>query len=148
MEISLHKMTNEDVDDILHISKLSFPISWSRKSIESELSNKLAHYSIAKIKDKIVGFGGMWTIVDESQITNIAVHPHYRGNGIASLILNELINVCENKKVTGLTLEVRKSNNIAQNLYKKFGFIHEGIRPKYYEDNGEDAFLMWKRWQK
>ena len=148
MEISLHKMTNEDVDDILHISKLSFPVSWSRDSIESELSNRLAHYSIAKFKDKIIGFGGMWTIVDESQITNIAVHPHYRGKGVASLILNELIKVCENKKVTGLTLEVRKSNNIAQNLYKKFGFIHEGVRPKYYEDNGEDAFLMWKRWQK
>lgn len=148
MEVSLHKMTLEDIDDILHISKLSFPIHWSRKSIESELSNKLAHYSIAKFKDKIVGFGGMWTIVDESQITNIAVHPNFRGKGIASKILNELINICENKKVTGLTLEVRKSNNIAQNLYKKFGFIHEGIRPKYYEDNGEDAFLMWKRWQK
>ena len=148
MKISLHKMTCNDIDDILNISKLSFSIHWSKSSIEKELTNNLADYIIAKAQDKIVGFGGMWTILDESQITNIAVHPGYRKKGIGSVILKGLISTCENKNVTGLTLEVRKSNAIAQKLYNKFGFIKEGIRPKYYQDNGEDAFLMWKRWQR
>jgi ribosomal-protein-alanine N-acetyltransferase len=88
----------------------------------------------------------MWLIIDEGHITNIAVHPEYRGIGIASSILKEMLSICESNNAIGLTLEVRLSNTIAQNLYKKFGFKEEGIRIKYYENNGEDAVLMWKRW--
>ena len=84
-------------------------------------------------------------VVDEGDITNIAVHPDYRGQHIASMILEEMIRVCSSHSVTAMTLEVRKSNMPAQNLYKKFGFIAEAVRPKYYEDNDEDAILMWKR---
>ncbi|SHE66973.1 ribosomal protein S18-alanine N-acetyltransferase [Clostridium fallax] len=146
MDISLSFMTKEDIDGVLEISNSSFAIPWSKNSFELELENSFARYVIAKDKNKVIGFGGMWLIVDECHITNIAVHSDYRGNGVGSMILTKMISFCEENNILGLTLEVRKSNLIAKNLYKKFGFKEEGIRQKYYENNGEDAIIMWKRY--
>jgi ribosomal-protein-alanine N-acetyltransferase len=146
MEIKIVPMDDSCLDAIMDISKLSFPIYWSRDSFENELKNVFATYLVAKDGENVVGYGGMWVIIDEGHITNIAVHPDYRGNGIGDLLLSSMIDNCTAKKVTAMTLEVRSSNIAAQNLYAKHGFIAEGCRKKYYEDNGEDAILMWKRW--
>lgn len=78
------------------------------------------------------------------RITNIAVHPEFRGMGIGNKILEELIKLCEKRNIPSMTLEVRISNTIAQNLYKKFGFKEAGVRKKYYGDNDEDALIMWR----
>lgn len=146
MDIKIEPMDYSCLDAIMDINKLSFPICWSRDSFENELKNVFATYLVAKDGENVVGYGGMWIIIDEGHITNIAVHPHYRGKGIGDLLLNSMINNCSEKKVKAMTLEVRSSNIAAQNLYTKHGFIPEGRRKKYYEDNGEDAILMWKRW--
>lgn len=146
-DIKVCKAGLTHVDEILKISNLSFPISWSRESIKKEIiDNKQAIYLVALKDDEVIGYAGVWVILDEGHITNIAVHPEFRGIGVASLILDSLIGACKDKSVEHMTLEVRKSNIAAINLYKNFGFIEEGIRKKYYADNGEDALIMWKHY--
>lgn len=145
MSVTISFMQEEDIDGILNVSSLSFSIPWSKTSYIQELSNPIAKYLVAKVDNNIIGFAGTWIILDEAHITNIAVHPNYRKQGIASKLLEELINYCKNKNCTAFTLEVRSSNIAAQNLYKKYGFSEAGIRKSYYEDNKEDAILMWLR---
>lgn len=146
MDIKIEPMELDSIEKVLEISQLSFPIPWSRKSFEQELSNVFANYFVAKSNNEVIGYGGMWIIIDEGHITNIAVHPKYRNQGVGDKILSNMIATCNEKKVIAMTLEVRLSNIAAQKLYSKYGFISEGIRKRYYEDNGEDAIIMWKRW--
>ena len=143
--ISLSLMEECDLEDVLEVSSLSLKESWSKESFKKELSNPLAKYLVAKENNKVIGFAGVWTIVDEGHITNIAVRPNFRENGIGSMLLSSLIEHCKNWGCTSLTLEVRASNTPAQNLYKKYNFKEEGIRKKYYKDNNEDAIIMWYR---
>lgn len=131
--------------DMVRISEESLSVPWSTQSFEEEFENKFSRYVVALCDDKVVGFGGMWIIVGEGNITNIAVSPEYRGKGIGSAIVKELLKLCHMEDGTAITLEVRRSNIIAQNLYKKFGFEVEGIRKGYYTNNKEDALLMWNR---
>lgn len=145
MSVILSLMEREDLNEVLEISSLSLKESWNFDSFSKELTNPLAKYLVAKINKKIVGFAGVWTIVDEGHITNIAVHPSFRKKGIGSALVQSLINHSKDWGCNSLTLEVRASNTSAQNLYKKFGFVEEGIRKKYYQDNKEDAIIMWKR---
>ena len=136
----------EDVDDIMIVERLSFKIPWSRDSIVQEITNNsFARYFSAKVNGKVVGYAGMWCVCDEGHITNIAVHPEFRGNGIGTRLIESLIEAAKKEGVSSMTLEVRKSNLVAQRLYRKFGFEEGGIRKAYYADNGEDAIIMWKR---
>lgn len=145
MNIVIDFMEEKDIDEVLDISSLSFSIPWSKSSYIQELSNPVAKYFVAKADDKIVGFIGTWMILDESHITNIAVHPNYRKQGIASMLLKELLNHCKNQGCVAYTLEVRSGNKAARSLYEKHNFKQDGIRKGYYEDNKEDAILMWLR---
>ncbi|WP_446897760.1 ribosomal protein S18-alanine N-acetyltransferase [Clostridium sp. LBM24168] len=142
--IEITPLRLEHIDSVATIDRLSFSTPWSRESLVQEVeNNKFARY-IAAIKfGTVIGYGGMWIILDEAHITNIAVHPEYRGIGAANIIMEGLIRICRLEKVDAMTLEVRKSNIIAQNLYKKYGFVEEGIRKSYYVDNKEDAIIMW-----
>jgi ribosomal-protein-alanine N-acetyltransferase len=90
----------------------------------------------------IVGFSGIWLLVDEAHITNIAVRPQYQGRGLGELLLIATIDLARGLKASSMTLEVRASNLVAQNLYSKYGFIQMGIRRGYYLDNHEDAVIM------
>ena len=133
------------MDSIFLISTLSFPVSWSKNSIEKEITmSENAFYLTAKMNGIIIGYGGIWKILDEAHLMNIAVHPEYRGIGAGEKILEALIDLCRIKNMNDMTLEVRASNIPAQNLYKKFGFMQEGLRKHYYSDNNEDALIMWK----
>lgn len=145
MKIYISLMTEDDIDEVLNISDLSLKESWSRDSFFNELSNPVAKYLIAKVNDKVVGFAGIWTVLDEGQITNIAVHPDFRNIKIGSALVEGLISNLDDWKLNSMTLEVRKSNTPAQNLYKKYGFKEEGLRKRYYSDNKEDAIIMWYR---
>src|SRR5262249_2963931 len=91
----------------------------------------------------IIGFAGLWLMVDEAHITTIAVHPDYRGRGLGELELASLIDIAAQIGAKWVTLEVRVSNYIAQNLYRKYGFREAGMRRRYYSDNQEDALIMW-----
>lgn len=92
---------------------------------------------------QIVGYGGLWLVVDEAHITTIAVDPTHRGRSVGELLLINLIDQASELNATWVTLEVRKSNTTAQNLYLKYGFRTSGVRERYYTDNGEDALIMW-----
>lgn len=133
------------VDEIVNIEELSFNTPWSKDAFISELErNKCAKYRVILFDNKVVAYGGMWIVIDEAHITNIAVHPEYRGRGFGSEILNDLIETAKNNGILSMTLEVRTSNYKAIALYDKFGFKEKAIRKKYYQDTGEDAIIMWK----
>lgn len=136
--------TIEHLDDVVATENLSFSIPWSRESFINEITNNpLARYVVSICNDSAIGYGGMWLVAGEGHITNIAVHPEFRGMGAAESILNGLLEICNKESISDITLEVRESNTAALNLYSKFGFIKEGVRPGYYEDNKEDAIIMW-----
>ena len=138
-------MKDEDIDSVLEVSSLSFSIPWSKDSYIQELTNPIARYLVAKIDNKVVGFVGTWIVLDESHITNIAVHPNYRKQGIGSSLLETFLKYCKSQGCIAYTLEVRNSNKAARTLYEKYNFKQEGIRKGYYEDTKEDAIIMWLR---
>lgn len=90
-----------------------------------------------------IGFAGLWLMVDEAHITTIALHPRYRGRGLGELMLSSLIQIAYSISARSMTLEVRVTNAVAQNLYRKYGFQEAGVRRRYYSDNNEDALIMW-----
>jgi [ribosomal protein S18]-alanine N-acetyltransferase len=137
-------MKEEDIDQILVIENLCFTIPWSRESFYNEIhTNQFATYVVLEDGDKIIGYCGVWIIVDEAHITNIAVLPDYRGRKLGDALLAKVIDLAREKGARFMTLEVRVSNVVAQNLYRKFGFKNGGIRKGYYTDNQEDALVMW-----
>lgn len=136
-------MEAADIEDVMEVEVKSFNIPWSKQSFEDELKNNLALYLVAKVDGKAVGYIGAWKIFDEGHITNVAVHPDFRGRGIGKALISELLYLCEKDGILSFTLEVRESNLVAQNLYKSFGFVEEGKRKAYYSDNNEDAIIMW-----
>lgn len=144
-KVNIQEFTEEYIEDVYLVSELSFHVAWSKSEISKELNNKLAKYFIAVVDNKAIAFGGMWIIADEANITNIAVHPNYRGEGLGKDILSSMVQYCKDNAVPDMTLEVRSSNIIAQNLYSSFDFKEEGIRKSFYLDNNEDAIIMWKR---
>ncbi|MDY3829210.1 MAG: ribosomal protein S18-alanine N-acetyltransferase [Clostridium sp.] len=144
MKIELKEMTSSYTEGVFNVGKLSLKEAWSLDSINKELGNKNAKYIVAVTENnEVVGFIGLWIVLDEGDITNVAVHPNYRKQKIASLLIEYVINNMKNWNISSLTLEVRKSNIPAQNLYKKFNFNVSGIRKNFYSDNNEDAYIMW-----
>lgn len=93
--------------------------------------------------DTVAGFGGMWVLYDEAHVTTIGVAPEHRGKGLGELLLIRLIEEARQRNAEWVTLEVRVSNDSAQALYRKYGFTQQGVRKRYYSDNGEDAYIMW-----
>jgi len=143
--IEISRLTLEDIDDLMVVEKLSFTIPWSKEAfVEEVTNNKFARYIVAKVNGKAIGYAGLWKIFDEGHITNVAVHPEYRRNGVGYMLVKSLIDLAQEENITRMTLEVRKSNIPAQNLYAKFGFKIEGFRKEYYADNREDAIIMWR----
>lgn len=145
--IEVVEMTAEQLDDIMQIEQQCFAIPWTRKSMEGELervSRGMAYYYVGLVDGKVAGYGGMWHVVTEGHVTNIAVDEKYRRMGIADAIVSKMLETADKKEMLGVTLEVRVSNLAAIALYKKHGFNMEGIRKEYYEDNREDAYIMWK----
>ena len=141
-EISL--MTAADIDGMHDIEVATFASPWSRKSIEDELANPCARYLVARENGQVIGYAGMWHVVVEGHITNVGVLEEARRKGIGSMLMEKLIEIAVEKKMYGITLEVRMGNAPAQALYHKYGFKAEGIRKNYYPDTKEDAIIMWK----
>jgi len=144
-DVVIIKLDDKFTEEVHYICTKCFNSPWSKENIENELTNNLfSNYLGAFINSNLVGFVGMWAIVNEGQITNIAVLPEYRCKKIATKLLEKLVSFSKTKNIEALYLEVRFSNLEAQNLYRKFGFKTDGIRKKYYSDNNEDAILMSK----
>lgn len=142
-EVTIRRMTLEDVPAVAAVEAATFPTPWSEDAFRQELtSNAVARYLVAVVDGKVIGFAGAWVILDESHITNIAILDGYRGKGYGRALTAALMQYLSNLGAAYATLEVRKSNLTAQNLYVSLGFIKLGVRKRYYEDNNEDALLM------
>lgn len=143
-ELIYREMTVADIPSIMMIEHEAFTSPWSAEAFTNELLNNMfARYMVMEHEDQIIGYGGMWIIMDEAHVTNIAIRSDYRGQGLGNRLLLELQRTAVFFGAAKMTLEVRVSNDIAQNLYRKYGFKASGIRPRYYSDNNEDALIMW-----
>lgn len=132
-----------DIAAVLEIERLSFSSPWPAFAFEQELTaNRLAHYRVARLDDRVVAFGGIWQMVDEAHVTTFGVHPDHRRRGIGRLLLLHLAEAAIELGSSRMTLEVRVSNTAAQSLYRSFGFRVSGRRIAYYSDDGEDALVM------
>ena len=147
MEYKIIPMTKDHVAGIKKVDDSCFESPWSLKAFESELENPIAFYFVAVSDGEVIGYCGYWWTFGEAQITNVAVSPEFRQKGIASALMDEMINHCREMDVYSITLEVRVSNNAAISMYEKYGFERVGLRPKYY-NNQEDALLMTKEIEK
>lgn len=145
LEISILPMSKEDIESVVEIEKEAYGNHhWAKSSFYEEMSNNLAKYYVAKISDgTIVGYAGTWHIIDEAHVTTIAVKKDYMRNHIGEAIIKKIIDDCYKENIKYLTLEVRVSNIPAIKLYEKYGFQSLGTRKAYYQDNNEDALIMW-----
>lgn len=136
-------MTPEDAAAVAEIERLSFAVPWSRQAFWEEAGKEQALYILAVEDEQIIGYAGAWLVLDEAQVTNVAMLPARRGQGVGHQLLRTLMERARERGATRMTLEVRPSNQAALALYKDCGFQEYGRRRGYYQDNGEDAIIMW-----
>jgi [ribosomal protein S18]-alanine N-acetyltransferase len=142
--LTITRMTPSDVPDVLRIERASFTTTWPSDAFYNELStNKLAHYYVGRIGEKLVAYGGIWVIFEDSHVTTIAVDPEARGRKYGEVMLIYLLDEAIERGAAWMTLEVRESNVAAQQLYRKYGFTTVTTRKGYYSDNNENALVMW-----
>lgn len=140
----IRKMTVDDIDSVVEVELRSFPTPWERHAFEYEMEqNDAAYYLVCEIDGEVIAHCGAWFVMDQGTITNIAVMPDYRGRGIGKLLLQEMLDYCDNEEIGNISLEVRVSNEVAIRLYEKMGFVKGPVRKNYYADNNEDAILMY-----
>jgi len=143
-ELVFRSMVLEDVPAIVSIENEAFTTPWTSEAFINELLNNMfAKYMVMELRGEIIGYGGMWVIMDEAHITNIAIGSRYRRQGLGHRLLLELQRTAVFFGAVKMTLEVRVSNEHAQHLYRKHGFEPAGVRPNYYSDDNEDALIMW-----
>lgn len=163
VRLHIERMAAGDLPDVMSIDRASFPAPWPEAAFLQELNNRNGHFFVAReagagapqrsalrrLLDRgapqpgpIVGYAGMWMFFDEAHIATIAVRPERRGQGIGEQLLVFLIDLAGSLDAIFITLEVRVSNDAAQRLYAKHGFLETGRRKRYYHDNGEDALIM------
>lgn len=140
MDISM--MGETDLTEVAAIEQEIFSQPWTKQGFLDALNNKNTLYLVAKEKNDILGYIGLWQSYEEADITNVAVKSGHRRKGVADALLNELERLAVQKGITTLTLEVRVSNTAAVRLYEKHGFHSLGIRPGFYEKPKEDAMIM------
>jgi ribosomal-protein-alanine N-acetyltransferase len=140
------KMKDDHVSQVAQLEKLCFSDPWSENSVASELENPLSLWLVAEMDGAVAGYVGSQTVIDETDMMNIAVHPDHRRQGIAAALIESLIDGLKQKGSHCLTLEVRASNKSARSLYEKLGFQQAGIRKNYYRNPKEDAIILRKEW--
>jgi ribosomal-protein-alanine N-acetyltransferase len=145
--LTVEAMQTGDIEAVHEIERLSFSSPWPTYAFEQELrGNRLARYLVARAGtlagDRVVGFAGLWLMVDEAHITTFGVHPDWRRQGVGARLMLHLVDIARELGALRMTLEVRVGNHPAQELYRRFGFMIAGTRVRYYTDDGEDAFVM------
>ncbi len=138
-------MRGSDIEAVSKIERQSFSSAWNTQAYVTELANPSALYVVAEERatERIIGYGGLWVIMDEAHVTTLAVEPELRGKKIGERLLVELLIAAQKEGATRATLEVREHNTPAQRLYAKYGFVWAAVRKKYYADNNEDAHILW-----
>jgi len=139
----IDRMKVEDLDAVHDIERESFTTPWPSHAYRQELeTNRLAHYIVARFGDRVVGYAGMWLLVDEAHVTTFATSRTWRRHGIGERLIIALLDLAVVRQAHEATLEVRPSNIPARRLYEKYGFREVGLRPRYYSDDNEDALIM------
>jgi ribosomal-protein-alanine N-acetyltransferase len=143
VKVRIEPMGLDDVPAVQAIEHASFTTPWPPHAYRNELeSNRLATYLVARVEDAVVGYAGVWLMVDEAHITTFAVDPRWRRQRIGERLLVAVLDVARQRRAREATLEVRLSNLPARRLYEKYGFKPVGLRPHYYSDDREDALIM------
>jgi ribosomal-protein-alanine N-acetyltransferase len=141
---TIQPMATADIAAVTRIERASFTTIWPSDAFYNELStNKLAHYFVGRYDDRVVAYGGIWVILEDSHVTTLAVDPEYRGRRFGEVLLLRLIDEAVERGAAWITLEVRESNVVAQRLYRKYGFTTVTMRSGYYSDDNESALIMW-----
>lgn len=144
-DLHIRPMREQDIAQVLEVEQQAFTTPWSRQAFEMEMrDNNLACYLVVEESGRVVGYGGMWLVIDEAHVTNIALLPSHRGRRIGEQLLLAMIDVARKAGISRMTLEVRETNTPARRLYTRLGFVVRGRRPGYYTDLREDALVMWK----
>lgn len=144
--MTITNMTSTHVAQIAELEKCCFNDPWSENSIASELNNRLSCWLVALDGDVVIGYVGSQSVLGETDMMNIAVHPDYRNQGVATELINTLIDKLLKRGSHSLMLEVRQTNEAAKNLYMALGFETVGIRKNYYRNPREDALILRKEW--
>lgn len=145
VDVRIESMQISHLTEVLEIEKMCFSNPWSLESFRNELTeNPRALYLVALYKKRVIGYIGNWIICNEGHITNLAVHPKWQKLGVGEKLIRTLIEISKVYDVYHFTLEVRVSNLGAKRLYRRLGFEEVGLRKKYYQNNQEDAIIMWK----
>jgi len=134
----------QHLDEMYEIEKLCFSVPWTKDQLKNDIKKPESVYFAALENGRLTGYAGMWHVVNEGHITNIAVEPAHRRRGIGAALLDAIIAEAHKRGMIGLLLEVRVGNYAAQGLYLKNGFELERIRTNYYSDTGENAYVLWK----
>lgn len=145
--MKIMRMDTRHVEQVAELEKISFNDPWSINSIASELENPLAYWLVAVTDEQVMGYVGSQTVMGETDMMNIAVHPDFRRQGVAEALVCTLVDDLKEQSSRCLTLEVRASNDPAKRLYEKLGFLMIGKRPKYYRNPREDALILRKEWE-
>ncbi|MFH1282607.1 MAG: ribosomal protein S18-alanine N-acetyltransferase [bacterium] len=140
----LRRMQESDLEEVLEIEEASFPTPWTKHAFMREMLLPLSHFWVVLYRTEVIGYIGYWYIEGEVQILNLAVKDEFRKKGIAKQMLMYILDVVYNNGAKSIYLEVRRSNLVAQKLYKSLGFEVSGYRSNYYEHESEDAILMKK----
>lgn len=144
LKVVIEPLKENDMGEILAIEKTSFKNHWPESAFMDELQkNQLATYVVARHGNALVGYAGLWLVLNEAHVTTVAVHPDYRRRKVGEQLVHHLLQLALSQGAEWATLEVRESNHEAQALYQKFGFSPAGIRKNYYAEEQENAVIMW-----
>ncbi|GAB4074114.1 ribosomal protein S18-alanine N-acetyltransferase [Barrientosiimonas marina] len=143
-DLTIRKMQHADINGVMEVEAQAFVAPWPRDIFEHELThNAYAYYYVMFAGEQLIGYAGMWQVIDDAQITNITVIPAFRGQKLGETLFSYVMHDAYRMGAKRLSLEVRVSNIVAQKMYRKFGLVPGGIRKNYYTDNQEDAMVMW-----
>jgi [ribosomal protein S18]-alanine N-acetyltransferase len=133
----------QHISKALEIERQSHSAPWSEGSFKGEIGNAQSIFSVLLVDGQVTGYAGAWVLTDEAHVTNIAIHPDFRGQGLGRRLMDHLCDLSKERGAVCMTLEVRAGNKPAIQLYEKMGFVIAGRRKGYYPDNKEDALVMW-----
>jgi ribosomal-protein-alanine N-acetyltransferase len=143
MNFSIRKMKLDDLEQVVAIDQASFSLPWPERSFRYEITdNPASRCWVVEMDGRVVGMLVLWLIVDEAHVATVATHVDYRRRGIGRTLLEQALNSARGEGARSAHLEVRESNAVAREMYRKYGFVESGRRPRYYKDNNEDAILM------